>query len=166
MGVPWQTDGASCGSGGLYTPQYYLSVPSFWGARVPNDVLPEAAYDRLNASGTSSAQREKHLNSRAGWYRLLHPKRGQTRAQAMIDQWPKLGIIEPVDPPQGYAGAFHVEMAPGDQPKDDPTVALIAAVEKLGDRSQAVGTKLAAEAPSPAGRKFKPARIRYRRGEV
>lgn len=166
MGVPWQTDGGSCSSGGEYTPQYYLSVPSFWGARVPNDVLPQAAYDRLNSPGISAGQRQKHFNSRAGWYRLLHPSSGFRRAQAMITQWPNLGIIEPVEPPQGYAGAFHVEMAPLDQPKDDPTVALIAAVEKLDERAEAVATKLAAEAPSPAERKFKPARIHYRRGEV
>ena len=94
------------------------------------------------------------------------PNSGYARAQAMISQWPNLGIIEPANPPQGYAGAFHVEMAPLDQPKDDPTVALIAAVEKLDERSKAVATKLTAEAPSPAERKFKPARIHYRRGEV
>ena len=166
MGVPWQTDGGSCASGGDYTPLYYLSVPSFWGARVPNDVLPEAAYDRLNSSGISPQQREKHFNSRVGWYRTLKPSSGYERARAMIKHWPDLGILEPVDPPQSYTGTFHVEVAPLDPPKHDPTVALITAVEELTEHPKPLRTELGAEISLLAERKFKPARIRYRRGEV
>jgi L-lysine epsilon oxidase C-terminal domain len=164
MGVPWQTDGGSCASGGDYTPQYYLSVPSFWGARVPNDVLPQAAYERLKASGVSSAQRAKHFAGRAYWYRLLKPSFGSRRAQAMITQWPNLGIIEPAEAPQGYHGTFHVEVAPLDPPKDDPTLNLIAAVEQLPGDAAALAAALAA--PTPTKKKFKPPRIHYRRDEV
>jgi hypothetical protein len=159
MGVPWQTDGGSCSSGGEYTPTYYLSVPSFWGARVPNDVLPQAAYDRLKASGGSSAQRTKHFDGRADWYRLLQPGSGYARAQAMIVQWPNLGIVEPVEPPKGYEGAFHVEVPPFDLPEDDPTLALVAAVEELSGQAGALEV-------SPTEKTYKPPRIHYRRGEV
>jgi hypothetical protein len=167
MGVPWQTDGGSCSSGGEYTPTYYLSVPSFWGARVPNDVLPQAAYERLKASGGSSAQRAKHLDHRVDWYRLLNPSSGYARAQAMIVQWPNLGIIEPANPPLGYDGAFHVEISPFDPPEDDPTLALINAVEQLsGEAAAPLAVAPAAEGPSLSDKRFKPARIHYRRGEV
>lgn len=167
MGVPWQTDGGSCASGGDYTPTYYLSVPSFWGARVPNDVLPQAAYERLKASGVSPVQRSKHFAGRAYWYRLLQPSFGDGRARAMIKQWPNLGILEPVEPPQGFTGVFHVEIAPADPPKEDPTLDLIAAVEHLpGEEPAALAAAAAVTAPSPAAKRFKPPRIHYRRGEV
>ena len=45
MGVPWQTDEASCLSG--YEVGTYLSLPSFWAARVPNQVLSERSYRRV-----------------------------------------------------------------------------------------------------------------------
>lgn len=166
LGVPWQTDGGSCSSGGEYTPMYYLSVPSFWGARVPNDVLPQAAYERLKASGVSAAQRAKHFAGRAFWYRLLAPSSGFRRAQAMIAQWPNLGIIEPAEAPQGYAGVFHVEVSPLDPPEEDPTLALMAAVEQLSGQAAALAAAPAASGPAPAGKRFKPPRIHYRRGEV
>jgi hypothetical protein len=156
LGVPWQTDGASCGSGSDYTPTYYLSVPSFWGARVPNDVLPRAAYERLKAKGVAPAQRAKHFDWRSRWYRLLNlkPSSGNPRS-AMITQWFNLGIVEPVEPPEGYEGKFHVEMPPLDPHPEDPTTALIADVEGLSTR-----------AGSTVKRTFKPPRIHYRRGEV
>jgi hypothetical protein len=166
MGVPWQTDGGSCSSGGEYTPTYYLSVPSFWGARVPNDVLPQAAYNRMTSPGMSAAQRNKHFNSRAEWYRSLEPSSGYARAQAMIAQWPNLGIVEPVKPAQGYTEVFHVEAAPLDPLEDDPTFALIAAIEDLFERSEPLEAKQVATGSSPPEKRFKPARIHYRRGEV
>jgi hypothetical protein len=162
MGVPWQTDGGSCSSGGEYTPMYYLSVPSFWASRVPNDVLPQAAYERLKDSRVSPTQRAKHFDGRAAWYRLLVPGNGPARAQAMITQWPHLGIIEPVDPPEGYPAPFHIEISPDDPPGEDPTLALIAGVEQL---PQATAASLRTAASTTA-RTFRPARIHYRRGEV
>src|SRR3954462_5837492 len=45
MAVPWQTDTASCRSG--YVPAYDPYVPTFWPARVPNQVLSEANYKKV-----------------------------------------------------------------------------------------------------------------------
>ena len=45
LGVPWQTDEASCLSG--YEIGTFLSLPSFWAARVPNQVLSERSYRRV-----------------------------------------------------------------------------------------------------------------------
>ncbi len=43
MALPWQTDAASCRSG--YDRAYDPYLPTFWPARVPNQVLSEADYD-------------------------------------------------------------------------------------------------------------------------
>ena len=42
MGLPWQADTAYCRSG--YDADYDPYVPTFWPARVPNQVLTDAAY--------------------------------------------------------------------------------------------------------------------------
>jgi hypothetical protein len=81
----------------------------------------------------------------------------------MITQWPTLGIVEPVEPPPGFEGTFHVEMTPTDPPAEDPTAALLAAVERLAE----VGREAEPEPEAVSARKrFKPPRIHRRRGDV
>ena len=48
MAVPWQTDTASCRSGYYlgYGPRYDPYVPTFWPARVPNQVLTRSRTTR------------------------------------------------------------------------------------------------------------------------
>jgi hypothetical protein len=170
LGVPWQTDAGSCASGGEYTPQYYLSSPSFWGARVPNQVLPQAALERLKDSTLDPAQRARHFDSRKPWYRLLDKRGGKNSAQAMIGQWPLLGIVQPFDAPEGMdvEGPLHVEVAPKDKPVDDPTLALMTSVEHLRgqQRARAQGLEASPAPPPPSSRTFKPPRIHYGRGDV
>ena len=67
MGVPWQTDEASCLAG--YDLSTYLPLPSFWAARVPNEVLSEKAYFRVLDEQLPMAQRLKHMNYRQFWLR-------------------------------------------------------------------------------------------------
>jgi hypothetical protein len=43
MGLPWQADTAFCRSG--YDSDYDPYVPTFWPARVPNQILTKAAYE-------------------------------------------------------------------------------------------------------------------------
>ncbi len=62
MGVPWQTDEASCLSG--YNASTFLPVPSFWAARVPNQVLSEDSFKRLTDPSLNLAQRLKHFDYR------------------------------------------------------------------------------------------------------
>ncbi len=50
LGVPWQTDEASCLSG--YDTTTYLPLPSFWAARVPNQILSEGSYERMQVSSS------------------------------------------------------------------------------------------------------------------
>jgi L-Lysine epsilon oxidase N-terminal/L-lysine epsilon oxidase C-terminal domain len=166
LGVPWQTDGGSCSSGGEYTPQYYLSVPSFWGARVPNDVLPQAAYERMIDPALNPVQRAKHFNSRRGWYRLVNVQDSQKRAQTMVTEWWRQGIVEPVEPPEalGYGEILHIEIATvPDQPQNDPTYALITDVEHIGGAGDGALGVAAAEQPRKV---FAPPRIHYGRGDI
>ncbi|HEX6184857.1 MAG TPA: LodA/GoxA family CTQ-dependent oxidase [Pyrinomonadaceae bacterium] len=94
MGVPWQTDGASCLSG--YELGTYLPLPSFWAARVPNQVLSERSYKRVLDEGLPVVQRLKHLFYRLDWLRYFGPDY-ETRINDNVAKWDKLGIIAEVE---------------------------------------------------------------------
>lgn len=90
MGVPWQTDEASCDAG--YEMGTYLRSPSFWAARVPNHVLPDPAYRRLLNTTVPPAQRLKHFDNRQPWLRFFGPAYLK-RINDMASQWYKVGIV-------------------------------------------------------------------------
>jgi len=90
LGVPWQTDEASCLSG--YTSSYYLTLPSFWAARVPNYILSADSYKRLSDSSLNIAQRLKHFDYRQNWLRDFSTQNA-ARINAMVARWHELGII-------------------------------------------------------------------------
>lgn len=90
LGVPWQTDEASCLSG--YMASLYLALPSFWAARVPNQVLSGDSFTRLSDSGINDAQRLKHLDYRQDWLRDLGTQY-QSKINNMVARWHELGII-------------------------------------------------------------------------
>lgn len=90
LGVPWQTDEASCLSG--YDPSLYLTIPSFWAARVPNQVLAKDSFTRLSDTGMNDAQRLKHLDYRQDWLRDFGSQY-QPKINKMVKRWHELGII-------------------------------------------------------------------------
>ena len=90
LGVPWQTDEASCLSG--YDTSTYLPLPSFWAARVPNQVLSEDSYERMQDQSVNIAQRLKHLDYRQDWLRDFGVKY-EKKINLMIAEWHELGII-------------------------------------------------------------------------
>ncbi len=96
MGVPWQTDEASCLSG--YTTSTYLPLPSFWAARVPNQVLAEDGYLRMQAGNVNIAQRLKHFDYRQDWLRDIESDHLQ-RLKNMVEEWHHLGIITKQEAP-------------------------------------------------------------------
>jgi hypothetical protein len=98
VGVPWQTDEASCLYG--YAPSLYLALPSFWAARVPNNVLSANSYKRLTDPTLHIAQRLKHLDYRQDWMRDLGSQY-QTRINNMVAKWNELGIIMKHPMPEG-----------------------------------------------------------------
>ncbi|HEX8149856.1 MAG TPA: LodA/GoxA family CTQ-dependent oxidase [Pyrinomonadaceae bacterium] len=97
MGVPWQTDEASCLSG--YDIATYLRLPSFWAARVPNQVLSTLAYQRVLDASLPLGQRLKHFNYRQDWMRYFGPSY-QTRINQNVAMWHKVGVV--VEQPGPY----------------------------------------------------------------
>jgi hypothetical protein len=100
MGVPWQTDEASCLSG--YDIATYLRLPSFWAARVPNQVMSELAYKRVSDTLLPFGQRLKHFNYRQEWLRYFGPSYEQ-RINQNVAQWDKVGIITEQEGPPDHA---------------------------------------------------------------
>lgn len=93
LGVPWQTDEASCLSG--YNPTFYLPLPSFWAARVPNQVLSEDSYERMQDGDLNMGQRLKHFDYRQDWLRDFGTVY-KTRINYMVTKWHQLGVIAPI----------------------------------------------------------------------
>ena len=92
MGVPWQTDEASCMSG--YEVGSYLSVPSFWAARVPNQVLSERSFERFSDRNLPLRQRQKHFDYRQKWLRYFRVQY-LDRINDMVQKWHQVGIVSP-----------------------------------------------------------------------
>jgi hypothetical protein len=138
MGVPWQTDGTSCNSDADYAPSTYLSMPTFWGARVPDQVLTLSDYERAASldPATRSAQLQKHFALRADWLRDVRGQDYFARLQNMIADWASLGMVLPMEKPPAHLPAVtRVELGrntPGlSSYKDDPKFQLVIAVENL-----------------------------------
>jgi hypothetical protein len=90
LGVPWQTDEASCLSG--YNPSTYLPLPSFWAARVPNQVLSEDGFERVQDHNVNIGQRLKHFDYRQDWLRDLGTQY-LSKINKMVSGWNHLGIV-------------------------------------------------------------------------
>ncbi|MCM2386728.1 LodA/GoxA family CTQ-dependent oxidase [Streptomyces albipurpureus] len=97
MGIPWQTDTASCRSGyelvANIGPRYSPYLPSFWPARVPNQVLKEEDFNIVNDTTATDDQREQAFARRAVWHRFLNPDKLKG-LQNMVDWWARFGIVE------------------------------------------------------------------------
>jgi hypothetical protein len=102
LGIPWQTDEASCLAG--YDPSTYLPLPSFWAARVPNDVLSEQAFEQATDPRLSYVQRLKNLAHRQFWLRDLQGSGYQARINNMVKEWNLLGIVTEHPAPSAAAG--------------------------------------------------------------
>jgi hypothetical protein len=167
LGVPWQTDEASCNSEAEYSPSLYLSMPTFWGARVPDQVLSQEAWNRVGTVGASSAQRLKHYFFREDWLRDVRGTGYLDRINLMVEEWWRLGFVTRREvPPEvqalGLPQQVHVESArPRDTSGSNEKLKLIAAVEALADMQAGVAEgAVAPEEPPTAPRRS------YRRGEV
>ncbi len=91
LGIPWQTDEASCLAG--YDASSYLPVPSFWAARVPNQVLSDQAFRQSNDPRLSPIQRLKSSGYRQFWLRDIAGSTYEQRINNMVKEWSLLGII-------------------------------------------------------------------------
>ncbi len=91
MAIPWQTDTASCRSG--YDKQYDPYLPTFWPARVPNQVLSLENYQKVMDPSLERPERVAAFNARSDWDRTLG-EGYQQQLQAMVDHFDRQGIVE------------------------------------------------------------------------
>ena len=133
LGVPWQTDEASCLSG--YDVSTYLPLPSFWSARVPNQVLSQESYQRLKDTNSNIAQRLKHFDYRKDWLRDLGTQY-RSRINKMIREWDELGIVREYDTSENNNEEFlpdriWVESDRGAFDDDDPSFDQVKQAEQV-----------------------------------
>jgi hypothetical protein len=157
LGIPWQTDEASCLSG--YTPSTYLPLPSFWAARVPNQVLSADSFKRLTDQGLNTPQRLKHFDYRQDWLRDFGTVYKE-KINAMIDKWHNLGIIIQHKADPGVTGdalpdSYWVETGRNDFNSPDPSFEQVLYAEDAEKPTKEKLTKLltvaaAVEAPETA----------------
>jgi hypothetical protein len=172
LGVPWQTDGASCNSAADYFPTTFLSMPTFWGARVPDQVLAVENYRRAATlhSTTSALQVQKHLMLRVDWLRDIRGKDYFDRIAAMVSEWWELGMVLPVPSPPKHLPAY-LRVEQGRHPRapgSDTKPLLVAAVEDLAKPPSAAAAPTSATAalaratvvpPTPPKRYFRQGEI-------
>jgi hypothetical protein len=113
MAVPWQTDTSSCLSRYKHDVDGYL--PTFWPARVPNDVLDLESYQAVMNDEISLEKRQRAFQNRVKWLRDL-PGFGvasRIRINAFIRQWAAAGVVTPRPGPEDgapFPEAFWVEL--------------------------------------------------------
>lgn len=114
MAIPWQTDAASCRSG--YEPQFDPHLPTYWPARVPNQVLSEKDYQIVMDAKQPMEARRKAFRNRSVWYRFLGPDQdflGQVNQ--MIKIYGEMGVVEPRPGPKdvdAFPSLCFVEILP------------------------------------------------------
>jgi hypothetical protein len=98
MALPWHADAVSCRSG--YTKAISPVSPTFWPARVPNQVLAKADYDVVINPSRSLAERKAAFARRRGWERFVVGAEPQLAINAMITEWYKLGVVAAMPGPR------------------------------------------------------------------
>lgn len=113
MALPWHTDTASCRSQASYDDTYNPYVPTFWPARVPNQVLSEEDYAIVVDSAQPRAERIVKLRERVDWFDKGLGNTGYVaQVVAMIERYGDMGLImarkgvdgDPDIPPILYVG--------------------------------------------------------------
>ena len=114
MAVPWQTDTASCLSGYSFF-NTSPSLPTFWPARVPNQVLSTEDFRTVMNTTLLPKDRLAAFYRRQYWFRIFN-NFPETAIELMIKNFDKLGVIEerngPTDLPIVPAKVW-VESEPG-----------------------------------------------------
>jgi hypothetical protein len=92
MALPWQTDTASCRSG--YLKSYDPYLPTFWPARVPNQVLTRENYEIVMDEQRPIGERMAAFAKRAAWIRPLGTKSYTDQINNMIERFGEMGVVE------------------------------------------------------------------------
>ena len=112
MAVPWQTDTVSCRAGYQYgdTPvDPYL--PTFWSARVPNQVMSKESYERVLDESLSLEDRNEAFFNRSEFFRNVDQSNYQDTLKNMVDNWHRLGFVTEMPGPTDseFPQVFNVE---------------------------------------------------------
>jgi hypothetical protein len=91
MALPWQGDTAFCRSG--YDPNFDPYLPTFWPARVPNQVLTEEDYKKVIDTSLPHEERIIAFNHRPNWLRALKGSVADEMKQ-MVAHFGAMGIVE------------------------------------------------------------------------
>jgi hypothetical protein len=95
MALPWQADTSSCLF--AYNEPIDVYLPTFWPARVPNNVLTKGDYAVISNRRASLQPRIAAFKRRAFWFRtrpLTLQQRSALR-NAFVPNWSKIGIVTP-----------------------------------------------------------------------
>ena len=93
MALPWHGDTATCRSG--YDPDYDPYLSTFWPARVPNQVLDEADYEKAMDESLPRAERLAAFHRRVDWeFSVLGPLKYPAIAESMLKNFPQMGIVQ------------------------------------------------------------------------
>jgi L-lysine epsilon oxidase-like protein len=123
MAVPWQADTASCRAGfGTTPPAYAPNLPTFWPARVPNQVLSAENYDIVMKS-PSLDKRLEAFATRSDWLKPIKRENYIERMNAYIPNISQMGVVE---------------MRPG--PKDDPAFPALIGVQDVAPQPKAASS--------------------------
>ncbi|HEU0121389.1 MAG TPA: LodA/GoxA family CTQ-dependent oxidase [Bryobacteraceae bacterium] len=131
MAVPWQTDTASCRSG--YQISYDPYVPTFWPARVPNQVLSRENYDIVMDSGRPMAERMEAFANRADWDAPLGDKSYTDQINNMIHHFGAMGVVEQLPGPgdAAFPETMQVEHLPGNKPHPKVKTLDVSKIDKV-----------------------------------
>lgn len=116
MAIPWQTDTASCRDG--YNAAYDPYLPTFWPARVPNNMLSEENYAQVTNEALPVEVRQAAFNDRELWLDDLPIGPSDdymAQINSMIDGFGQLAVVLPQSP-VGCAGPFPDTMQVGMTP--------------------------------------------------
>jgi len=95
MAIPWHCDTASCRDG--YEPDYDPYLPTFWPARVPNNILNEAMYANTINEQLSEQERTQSFAYRSAWLDDLpveEPVTYTKQINSMIHHFDSLAIVQ------------------------------------------------------------------------
>ncbi len=140
MAIPWQTDTASCRDG--YTKSYDPYLPTFWPARVPNNILSEERYKEAVDPNLPEETRREAFAYRYFWLDDL-PMDGEAPTQTnqinkMVKYFDKLAVVQ-ARPGVPDNPNFPPEMQIGIVPSEKQQAALLA--ETMKDLKKVMSSK-------------------------
>ena len=147
MAIPWQTDTASCRDG--YTSAYDPYLPTFWPARVPNNVLSESRYKQVMNPDLSEETRMQSFAFRADWLDSLPLDGGApnytNQINSMIRYFDKLPIVQrrpglPDDP--HFPDQMQVGLTPDAEQEEALVTEALADLERFLDSKHELNTEL------------------------